>query len=135
QTLPPGLDADRDVIPDRAAIRAHLEIDDDLPLVAMLSDPPAAADARLAVLAAGLAGESRSAGVNHAGRTDAARTCIDPRVLMCPVQYRRPQARRMLRDLGGEHMIIQSPDAAYPWRILPACDAAIAVGPHAGGLA
>ncbi len=106
----------------RAALRERWDAREDDRIVALLSDPPEAADAREAILSVGLADESRST----AGKR--------LRLLLHPRQTGMLRARRSLRALEAGHRIIVDPQVRFPWTVLPGCDMALAPGPAAKGL-
>ncbi len=120
--LRPGIDLAMVQTTRRDALRAELGIEPGDRVVALLSDPPCAADAAHADMATGLADESS---LNTGQRV---------RLLMHPDQHNHRRARRIIRDLGRHQRIITDPRITQPWSILPACDAALASGPDAGGL-
>ncbi len=91
-------------------------------VVALLSDPPEATDVLPAMMAAGLACEVAATG---GGRVH---------LLVHPRQTHRLRARRVARGIGKPDNLIDEPRLDRPWEILPACDAALTLGPHGGGL-
>lgn len=95
-------------------------------VVALLSDPPEAADAQRALLLVGLIRE-----------TLAVRPAAPPRlaVLVHPAQHRRHRAEEVLMHVRTPVRVIQEPELAAPWRVLPGCDAAVAVDDTGAGLA
>lgn len=95
-------------------------------VLALLGDPPTAADARKANLGLGLAHESLTADLGR--RPDA-------RLLMHPDQSRRLAAYRLMVSYGVADLIDQESGLIAPWRTLPGCDAALIPAEHGGGLA
>ena len=91
-------------------------------VIALLSDPPHAADTFHAAMALCMA------------RDSAAHPTGKLKLLTHPDQKNRLRAQTMHRYLGIHDAIIQEPRLAQPWDVLPGCDAALAIGPHAGGL-
>lgn len=87
---------------------------------ALLSDPHEDADAYFAAMSINIAQESRPN--------------VDCRLLAHPDQRLSRPARRMLRDTRGVDRIIFEPQLSAPWRVLPGCDAVLALGPSGGGL-
>lgn len=94
-------------------------------VIALLSDPPQVADTLDAIMAVGLAEESLAATGPGAPQL---------RLLVHPQQHHRLRAQRMMDRFGVGHCLIQDARLATPWRVLPACDAALALGPSGGGL-
>ena len=56
------------------------------------------------------------------------------RLLVHPRQRNRLRAVRMWRGLGRSHWLITDAALDEPWQVLPGCDMALAMGPHAGNL-
>ncbi len=106
----------------RAALRERWGAGEDDRIVALLSDPPEAADAREAILSVGLADESRST----AGKR--------LRLLLHPRQVGMLRACESVRALGAVSRIIVARKVDCPWAVLPGCDLALAPGPAAKGL-
>jgi len=95
---------------------------DTFKVLALLCDPPGAADTLAASLAMGLASET----VAVQGRK--------LRLLVHPDQVNRLRAQKVMRQIGREGQIIQEPGLARPWTVLPGCDLALIQGPSGGGL-
>ncbi|MCE9590704.1 MAG: glycosyltransferase [Planctomycetes bacterium] len=124
--LRPGLDMGRALRADRRALRESWGVEsDDVKVVALLSDPPRAADAWYATMAVGLAEESYD--LTRPGH---------PRLILLahPDQHRRRRAEQVHRDVGRAGILIQEHRLTQPWSVLPGCDAALAVGDAGGGL-
>lgn len=121
--LRPGLDLSMIAHNQRPSIRREWGVEDPTArVVALLSDPPWAADCRDASMTIGLVEEvlkGRVAGVW---------------LVVHPEQLHRNRIQRQLRDLGRANRIIVDPRLAQPWSILPGCDAALSFGPQASGL-
>lgn len=101
----------------RAMLRQRWKIDDPRAVVVGLAgDPPTAADAVATTIVSRYAMETLLV------------EGIDVRAVMHPSQRRRLQAKGMLRALGGLRMLIDEPDTAEPWNILPGCDIVLALG-------
>jgi len=131
--LRPGLDMAK-VAPDRrAALRESWGIapartsDDRVKVIALLSDPAHAADTDAAHMAVGLADETY---LDAGGRG----SNPELRLLVHPAQLNRARGEKIAREIDKPARIIQEPRLARPWEVLPGCDAALAIGPHAGGL-
>jgi hypothetical protein len=123
--LRPGLDLGRVTSNSRAALRESWGIDSDrIKVVAVLSDPPHAADTNDAHMAVGLA--------DQIYRDDP--TQPELRILVHPDQLNRRRSENVARQMGKPIRFIQDARAARPWETLPGCDVALAQGPHAGGL-
>ena len=121
--LRPGIDLGMVAHESRPALRRQWGLaSDQVKLIALLGDPPHAADALCAVRMIMLAADAYPC----------ARQPI--RLLACPDQARRLGAERLLGGLGRAHWIICEARLAQPWQVLPGCDLALALGPHAGGL-
>lgn len=109
----------------RHTVREHWPIDPQRTrVVALLSDPPAEADAHDAIMAVGLCCEALAADPDRNS---------DLRVLIHPLQRHRRRAQRLAEGIGSPHRLIQDARIAMPWSVLPACDAALALGPSGGG--
>lgn len=115
----PGLDFGAVSHGTRKALRESWNVDDQTRVGVMLADPPTQTDAAFGLRALMLACDANGAAF---------------RLLLHPDQYRRPLARQLARGLGRDDWLIDSFDVASPWRVLPACDFALAVGPMAGNL-
>ena len=115
----PGIDMSR-VIPNgraRAMLREKWKIEDPKAvIIGLASDPPTAADAVAATIISRYAMETLLV------------EGIDVRAVLHPFQRRRLQAKGMLRDLDGLRLIIDEPDIAEPWSVLPGCDIVLALG-------
>lgn len=98
-------------------------------VISILSDPPAAMDAQIAHMAVGLTDEAYA--LQPGGRRDDAPILW---LLVHPDQLHRARAEQVAQDIGRFDRVIQEPIAARPWDVLPGCDLALALGPHAGGL-
>lgn len=93
---------------------------EDSRVVAVLADPPRAADAPRAVLVAGLAAETLAT----AGRL------WPVTLLVHPSARGRRRAETLLASLHNHQVVIRlDPELACPWRVLPGCDVAMAVAP------
>lgn len=113
----------------RDALRARWgsdRIDPREHVVALLSDPPEAADAQTALLLIGLIRETLAV---HAG------TPPGLAVLVHPAQRHRHRAEEVLMHVKTPVRVIQDADLAAPWRVLPGCDAAVSAADARGGLA
>ena len=98
----------------RAAARQCWDLGDDrIPVVALLSDPPTAADATSATMAINLIAESSQR---------------ELRLLVHPEQAGRPRAQCILDDLGVGDRLIQDAAIATPWEILSGVDAVLLGG-------
>ena len=106
----------------REAVRRRWGISESTRVVAVLSDPPSAGDARTAALAASLANESSDAGESP-----------PTRLLVHPDQRRLTAARRRHADLGRPPLTISDPAIRSPWRVLAGCDAVLCLSPDADG--
>lgn len=128
--LRPGLDLSTSGRVDRATLFKRWGIKprdlDKARLVALLSDPPHAADARHSGLVASIAEESWMRGSENTG--------MDVYLIVHPSQLNRARAQRVARGLDRPARVMQDEAIARPWEILPACDAALVIGEHAGGL-
>ncbi len=118
-TLRPGIDMSRVAFCDRRRIRRRWGVDDQTRVLMVLSDPPARADAMGPALAAALASAAEA---------------TDLRVVIHPHQHHRQRADRMMASSGHARLLLLEPEIVRPWRILPACDAALGFGPSAGGM-
>lgn len=107
----------------RDALRAAWGVvEPDTIVVATVADPTTSADAELAMMVAALADFSRQI----------ERTTI--RVLVDPASRHRRRAVGHTRAVGHGERVITDAALATPWRVLPGCDAVLAVGESAGGL-
>jgi hypothetical protein len=94
-------------------------------VVALLSDHPGLADAIDAAMITTLA----VATLNEDGGEPTGMT-----LLVHPDQLHRQRAQDFLDFLAVGHRVVQEARLGCPWRILHGCDAALALGPDAGGL-
>lgn len=121
--LRPSIDMARMDHHGRDARRQSWELSDpNAAVVALLSDPPRAADAMSAALAVSLA----ITAAGNAGRRI--------HLLVHPDQRNRVRAATRFVPLGRHDAVIADHDAACPWRTLPACDVALAMGDAGAGL-
>jgi glycosyltransferase involved in cell wall biosynthesis len=121
--LAPGIDLGRASSADRTLLRQRWgATDPQIRIVALLSDPPHAADSLDAILAVNLAAESQRAGG------------YELRLLIHPEQRHRRRAQNVAAALGHPQRIVVEEALAQPWEVLAGCDLALAQGPHAGGL-
>jgi len=110
----------------RAVIREQWPIDPERTrVVALLSDPPAEADAYDAIMAVGLCCEALGADPKRHS---------DLRVLIHPLQHHRHRAQHLAEKIGSPGRLIQDARIATPWQVMPGCDAALALGPSGGGV-
>lgn len=124
--LRPGIDMSRIASRSRASLRQQWGIaskddgreNEKIVSVALLSDPPTAADAVAGTIISRFAMETLLL------------EGIDVRLIMHPDQRRRLQAKQMLRAIGGLRMLIDEPRIAQPWSVLPGCDVALVLGTH-----
>lgn len=86
-------------------------------VIALLGDPATGPDALAATRAVMNAADARGPRL---------------RLMVHPDQTNRLRAQRLLRPLGREDWMICDAELAEPWRVLPYCDLALAIGPHAG---
>lgn len=123
--LYPGVDMGMVDRSQRLAIREAWGIEpngDDRQVVAILGDPSELVDARQAHMAVGLADQVlRSRGKPLS-------------MVVHPRQANIDWVMKACRDLNLGRFVILDEQIAKPWSILPACDIALAMGPHAGGL-
>lgn len=94
-------------------------------VVALLNDHPSQTNAMDAAAVVCLAGASLT---DDQGRT------LGIKLLMHPGQHNRQRAQYFLADQSDRHRVVQDVRAINPRAILPACDAALALGPNAAGL-
>lgn len=120
--LRPGIDMSRIGAGSRASLREQWGVpsgdEGKIVVVALLSDPPSAADAVAAMVISRFAMETLLL------------EGTDVRLIMHPAQRRRLQAKAMLRDMAGLRMLVDDPRIAQPWSILPGCDLALVMGTH-----
>jgi hypothetical protein len=89
-------------------------------VIALLGDPPTAANASTATMVAGLARESLRSQPD---------TPADELILLThPSQRHGPRARFNLAHLGRADMLAQEPALDRPWTVLVGCDAVLALG-------
>lgn len=99
--------------------------DERRPVIALLSDHPDLTDALGGATIACLAGETlTNPDASPAGVT----------LLTHPGHRRRRHAQEYLVNQDHHHHIVQDDRLGCPWLVLPGCDAALAIGPDAGGL-
>jgi len=122
--LRPGIDLSRVEHARRAELRKAWGIapaeDATTKIVALLSDPPTAGDAREAALTIGIVEEILDNVRIH--------------LLVHPGASRRRHAELMLRTTRGGRRLIRESELAQPWRVLAGCDLALACGHGGGGL-
>jgi hypothetical protein len=128
RVVEPGIDpADPGPTPPPRDLRDQWRLaDPDDRVLILLSDPPAAADARWANLGLGLVNESLTTVMGRNTRL---------RLMMTPNQRRRAAGWRMMINYGVADLVGQDPRIAAPWMVLPACQATLFVGPTDPGLA
>ncbi len=123
QVLRPGIDMSRVRHESRRALRESWGVQDASDwVIALLNDPPGACESALAAMTCVLIDDS------------VATKPVRPRVLVMPGQTHRLAAQRLLESLGKGVCLIQEARLDRPWQVLPGCDAALAIGPDAGGL-
>ncbi|MEM9420794.1 MAG: hypothetical protein AAGA25_17340 [Planctomycetota bacterium] len=93
---------------DRSSLRERWEVDDQMPVVALLSDPPTAAPA-----------PSMMTGLNLVSL--AADRPL--RLLVHPEQFGRSRTQTLLDRYGEPDRFIQDTQIATPWAVLRGCDA------------
>ncbi len=98
------------VLEGRDAVRGRWGVPEDLPVVAVLSDPPGAQDALRAATVVNLVAEA-------AGR--------EVRLLVHPEQRARPRVQTLLDRYRQPERLLQDGAIAAPWRVLAGCDAAM----------
>ncbi len=119
----PALDMARIEFADRRTLRDRWGApDDETKIVALLGDPPHDPDALRAMMVVNFASDSR------------AESPYPVRLLMHPDQRHRRRAREMAENLGHRDRYLIDAHIACPWRVLPGCDLALAIGKNAGGL-
>lgn len=112
----------------RRTMRQAWGIDDDhTAVVALLSDPPTAADVRSGIFVVGLACESLVSWSGNARH-------YEHRLLVHPQATNRRQAQDVMDNFGTGWRIVQEGQLAWPWRVLPACDVAMVTGESWAGL-
>ncbi len=99
---------------DPTTLRAHWQAPEEAFILALLGDWPAAADALGGIVAVGLAAET--------GRP--------LRMLAHPRARGIDRAIAIAAAMGRADRVITDERALPPWPILPAVDAALAIGPH-----
>jgi len=102
---------------DRERLRRGWGIDNDTPVVALLSDPAPVADAWTAALVVSLV------------RTASGRRV---RLLVHPLQHRRARAQDHLDRGPDADLFVQDARLAHPESVLAGCDALLFVNPRAG---
>jgi len=119
--LHPGIDPDMVAHKARTAVRKEWGIESDrTKVLALLCDPPHAADALVTARTLMLAGDAHE-NPDHVVR-----------LLVHPNQTHLAVAERLLAGLGRGHWLICDERLACPWQVLPGCDMALAAGPNAG---
>ena len=125
--LRPGVEGSWCETADRAALRASWGVTDDAtPVVLALASPPLEADAERAGLALAMACEAM-------GNPGSLRQSV--RLLCHPLQRSRSRAARVLGGIDMPRLVVQSEEAASPWRVLRGCDAVLSFGDHGDRLA
>jgi len=110
----------------REALRAQWQIDSPRrQVVALLSDHPGMVSA---IDAAALTCLTRGT------RTDGAGDPAGLTLLVHPDQTNRLRSQDFLAAQDGRHRVVHEPRLTQPWNVLPGCDAALALGPDAGGV-
>lgn len=94
----------------RGAIRQAWGVGESVPVVALLSDPPTAADAGPAMMGLHLAASAADDKL---------------RLLVHPSQFGRPRAQTLLDKFGHAERFLQDGRLAWPWEVLRGCDAAL----------
>ena len=94
-------------------------------VVALLSDHPGMVNAIDGAAVTCMAGGTL---------TDESGDDVGLTLLAHPDQMNRLRAQDFLDQQGGRHRVVQEPAMAEPWCVLPGCDAALALGPDAGGI-
>ena len=121
--LRPGIDMGLIKADERDAIRQSWDLDGEKPFVVMLlSDPSIFSDA---------ARGSMILGLTQVGLSNPQRPV---HLLLHPDQKNRLAALNPMRPLNCEHLIITDNRTAYPWQVLPGCDAVIALDDCRAGL-
>jgi glycosyltransferase involved in cell wall biosynthesis len=106
--LPPGVDPSEIDHDRRELLRSRWDVEDRDLVVGAFAEPLVWADARNASDVVGRAAVS--------GRR--------VRILVHPASTRRAEARRWMRQLGLEPLLLVEDEAAEPWRVMPGVDAA-----------
>ncbi|MEM6332544.1 MAG: hypothetical protein AAF823_04310 [Planctomycetota bacterium] len=109
----------------RAAVRQRWGVDDATAAILLLPTAHPLTDAYDAALALGLADEA----IRSASPSDSGVAPRHLRLVVAPAQPGRLHAHRLWQDFGRAELLIADPAAAMPWQALPACDAAIDLGP------
>jgi glycosyltransferase involved in cell wall biosynthesis len=117
--LRPGLDLGQVAPSHRQCLRNQWDVDHDAKIAVLVSDPPAAADAMPAALAIAMAEEASGHRIY---------------LLIHPDSQNRRRAQRDMDHQGKSNRLILDYRTSEPWRVMPGCDVAVAVGPDAGGL-
>ncbi|MEM8737480.1 MAG: hypothetical protein AAGG38_03240 [Planctomycetota bacterium] len=99
------------LVGERATLREAWGVDEDLPVVALLGDPPDAAEAYHSMMA-----------ISHVAEA----TGRDLRLLVHPRQYLRVRKQSVLEMYGHPARYLQDARIGRPWEILAGCDAVIA---------
>lgn len=122
--LRPGIDMSKIVTASRDALRKKWGVDrPNHHAAALLGDPPEATDALTALMGVGLAEEGyRRGDIPYS------------KIIGHPDQLNRARTETFERGLNKAPRLVQEPLITRPWEMLAACDYALALGPHAGGL-
>ncbi|MEM1356202.1 MAG: hypothetical protein AAGC44_14650 [Planctomycetota bacterium] len=122
---------------DREAVRNRWGLSPNDQVIALLCDRPAAQSALPASLTIVLAQETRRA-QNADDARQAKRLAPTPaptlRLLIPPDLAKLVDAERVYTEAGYPDLLLQDPDLAYPWSVLPACDGALIINPQLAGL-
>ncbi|MEM1109480.1 MAG: hypothetical protein AAGH99_12410 [Planctomycetota bacterium] len=109
--LLPGLEyAEAKLVGDRASLRARWGVDDDTPVIALLSDPPAAASTAQIMITLNLITMSADRPL---------------KLLVHPEQTGRERTQTLLDRYGESERFIQDAGLSTPWSVLRGCDAAV----------
>ncbi len=118
--LRPGLDMSWIQRDQRECLRSSWEVAQTDRVVLLLSDPPTATDAAIGTLALGLANAAMPKTKLH--------------LLVHPDQRHRLRSLNAMRPMEAEHQVLTTPLVDQPWKVLPACDAAICLDQGGSGL-
>jgi hypothetical protein len=120
--LRPAIDMSRVDSSARDSVRKSWGIhDDNAKVVALLSDPPTAVSA--------VHGVYISLNFSYSKSVDAVKLLVHPR------QRDLHKARQMLGRQGMDNILIEDADVDQPWRVLPGCDVAMALGQEGAPIA
>lgn len=108
ETLPTPEEAHAKLQLDRVSLRARWGIDEEMPVVAVLSDPPTAGDAGPMMIALNLIGLAADRPL---------------RLLVHPEQSGRERSQTLLDRYGKPDRFIQDAGVATPWSVVRGCDA------------